>query len=850
MQPVNTTTDSFFDPLFSYDDKLATDTTVQAILRHHATTGLAQIRAKLDEYERSFHEFETQVRTAAERWVSARTAVSKVCHETVQSIVWLINDTLAYSKNFSTINASMGQSASSGSGFFRRAPRGCGGLPQLDLQTEVLRLRDHLLQKYLPEFTIAYRELCSLMAEVASREEHEYRRSLAKLRDEPPSRTIGKSLADALPALEELMADGVTTLANALNRLSFTFDRLVVKSVALLEQQTILADYFAINGGSGNGIPALLGGGGEDILAGRPRRDAILSQAIGGIVSGFQWAVQRWFRMRRRNSESTDADVGAIAQKLEDDLFWETLLRVGFLAQFESLLSSQGDERGMLDDMRSALDDVREHVSLGVHCLREGMSLDDAIAADMDRDANSHIVFAYGPRSVLVVSVGVGKAIYDTVPAELRKRRSTIALHPVLFSQGINEQQLMANIAGDTILQDRVNDSGLHVLEEFIQRWRAFMKTKSIDAPEQGLDLTLQDGRRIRVQYRYPSDLVNAVDDLLFEIRAFVIGGAATSRDEEPTLAGSTSAGTSFAPIIGSSIVSSTRSLFGLSTSLPPTVKPKKSRIRSQSTLLMLVSHLTRLLTQTNPQSSLNGSTADYVFSRMPFQAKEVSTRHIVPTAQQWSGATVDAHPLVIQLSPTTPCAGRYTCCKSAKDRTSVAVTLEQVMALRYRGSPPVGSDAASSTTDPARFSTTYDYRVLAGAESIEERRRRTSHASVASSASLPSLNTRISNVNGAPLPVLHHDFFVRLLTAMRSEVGVRLANVERNLELGWGATGYRKKALALPVIIGEDEWHHAVVEVPRRGSTGKFAFNSLQWVVLPMLYRPPMRCIGGGLLT
>jgi hypothetical protein len=174
------------------------------------------------------------------------------------------------------------------------------------------------------------------------------------------------------------------------------------------------------------------------------------------------------------------------------------------------------------------------------------------------------------------------------------------------------------------------------------------------------------------------------------------------------------------------------------------------------------------------------------------------------------------------------------------------------------------------------------DYRVLAGMEKSSDllpNSNGNNHSSPSplsphmhglsrsSSVVAPAnrINQWIPNALGGPLPVLHADYFIKLLMAMRSEVGVRMANVERNLSVGWGVASFRvplRHSLAVHsgdsspgkkkyVVLQLDPDRHVMqLEVAPRGRTGRFAFNSLQWVVLPMLYRPPLRCIGGGFMT
>lgn len=57
---------------------------------------------------------------------------------------------------------------------------------------------------------------------------------------------------------------------------------------------------------------------------------------------------------------------------------------------------------------------------------------------------------------------------YAKLPDRLKEGRQ-IRIFPVLFTQGINEQQTIANTVGDSSLQEEINKENLKELSEYIR---------------------------------------------------------------------------------------------------------------------------------------------------------------------------------------------------------------------------------------------------------------------------------------------------------------------------------------------------------------------------------------------
>jgi hypothetical protein len=177
-----------------------------------------------------------------------------------------------------------------------------------------------------------------------------------------------------------------------------------------------------------------------------------------------------------------------------------------------------------------------------------------------------------------------------------------------------------------------------------------------------------------------------------------------------------------------------------------------------------------------------------------------------------------------------------------------MSVTLEQVLMLRYRANvvhEPGQVDSAISSSEHLEASVSV-LDTLHEALSLDFKSTITK-----SSSRLRQVESAAAWSNLHHHTALHPDYFIKLLLTMRGEEGVRIANVERNLRVGWG----KASELALNLNQLRDDLENNKVDLDadrkalrqpnRRGAEGKFAFNALQWAVLPVLYRPPMRCIG-----
>ncbi|RQM24576.1 hypothetical protein B5M09_004599 [Aphanomyces astaci] len=130
--------------------------------------------------------------------------------------------------------------------------------------------------------------------------------------------------------------------------------------------------------------------------------------------------------------------------------------QVGYLVDIESLLSTMGNEKGMLEDMSEGVHWLNRHVYIHVTPYERATECDcSSIALDGDD---------------VVMTFAMPERTFYALPLPLQTRRR-VKVTTVLFTQGINEVQSVANTVGGTSLQDEINRESLSTLMEYIGRY-------------------------------------------------------------------------------------------------------------------------------------------------------------------------------------------------------------------------------------------------------------------------------------------------------------------------------------------------------------------------------------------
>ncbi|KAF9390445.1 Phosphatidylinositol 3,4,5-trisphosphate-dependent Rac exchanger 2 protein [Podila verticillata] len=447
-------------------------------------------------------------------------------------------------------------------------------------------------------------------------------------------------------------------------------------------------------------------------------------------------------------------DATLVATKAQNDMFWDQLMSLGWLVQIESLLSTQGSELGMLQDYAQAVIDVRDSVTINFHCLpmstpslpmNSQSPSSSKLPLDADDLAESRIQVS-GRRGQLTVSFGLDPLQFSMLPEPLKSSSAKIQMLPVLFSQGINEMQTISNLTGKNPIQHSINEDGLRQMQSYVARYKAWQSQSQAIQAQKELMSTSHIPSRSRSFGPHATrrgdvsaaslmsnltsewDMViptraepwngeNLVIDLLDHLEMAILGHA----DETRSLVDSSSG----------SINESNNSGFQISYSPQTVVSETSSRARVD--------------TGPGVATGILGSMMEYGSTRL-FGTRGSKDTEILECAEALTralGQVKPLHDLPPQSDPDscecqeTPTSAPSTSlwvtshvvsCKSAKDRTSMSVTLSQVNLLK-------NCHGLKSNPDH----------------------------------------------NGQD----DEDDWQAILDAMRSEIGVRIKNVERNLKLG-----------------------------------------------------------------
>ncbi|XP_065904902.1 type II inositol 3,4-bisphosphate 4-phosphatase-like [Dysidea avara] len=181
------------------------------------------------------------------------------------------------------------------------------------------------------------------------------------------------------------------------------------------------------------------------------RRDVVFSQALTGLVTSFYLT---------------------LSQRVSDNAFLEQISKCGFLAQFSSLLSCNGDEQGMLEDMMVIVQELR--------------SVSFQICENFVSDRSSLYIQISGTRDNLVVQLLLPNVLLRLVNHDAIRSGELVRVVPVMFTQGVHDIQVLSNLQ----FQDDINAKGFKILSKYIDNYERLELSQSNKL--QGLKTELQ----------------------------------------------------------------------------------------------------------------------------------------------------------------------------------------------------------------------------------------------------------------------------------------------------------------------------------------------------------------------
>ncbi|KAF9942128.1 Inositol polyphosphate 4-phosphatase type II [Modicella reniformis] len=454
--------------------------------------------------------------------------------------------------------------------------------------------------------------------------------------------------------------------------------------------------------------------------------------------------------------------------RLQNSLFWDQLMNLGWLVQIGSLLSTQGNELGMLLDYTQAALDAQESVKICFHALPqstavlpspEDITLPSSATTQSDPDdLEDDSVQISGHRGQITVSFGLNPLQFSLLPDQLKAGMSRIHVWPVLFSQGINEMQAISDLTGKSPIQRTINEDGLRQMQSYALRHHTWRTQSQIvrSIYENSLDNKTTGRHSLGPHANWSrSSIHRSSPSLMSDIGSdwdVVSSSKAELWDGEPSVA-------ELLRHLEMAVLGhydETNDIFESSTTqTPQTVNLHESNSSSgpQSSMPR----------DENAHGSIGGPTTGILGSMMEygtlklFSFKGSKDTSILECAEALTRALGQIKAPLVTKSQ-----------ESQEDRRSPQKDSESCGCLPRSSTPPI----------TLSFSSLWVTSHIASCKSAKDR--------TSMSVTLSQVNLlRACHGLQTGLEQNGEDDWQAILDAMRSEIGVRIKNVERNLKLG-----------------------------------------------------------------
>lgn len=215
------------------------------------------------------------------------------------------------------------------------------------------------------------------------------------------------------------------------------------------------------------------------------RLEVAFCQAMSALVTCFQQTLYSHIH--------DDVEFGSHRMQVRGLDYLEMISQVGFLFSVESLLSTYSNEAGMLGDMDAAVKELaRVLIKLRpVQTPREaefrvsvtsgplGIVIELPIIVCDSNDYPDRNMHRVPGQDAFTGAVYCPLTSSEQIDRAKRVFRKTISVKTVLFSQGMNEMQTVANTVGKDSLQREINAENMEVLEKYFNTFEQWCKKRS-----------------------------------------------------------------------------------------------------------------------------------------------------------------------------------------------------------------------------------------------------------------------------------------------------------------------------------------------------------------------------------